>query len=200
MCSGADAELAVDAAQHGVVIDGLSYSSACSAGGDSGGSYVTPAGGRIVGLHSGGGRATCSSGSGEKYTVFQPVNEALTKFGAQLVTSDPQPGEVTVAAVSAQTTATGSSPVELRNSAEGGTAPYQWSATGLPAGLSLDASTGTVWGSPTAEGTRQVTLTATDTAGKKGSTSFAWTVTATGTGAPKVADPGSQNGYVGGGR
>ncbi|MFC8127428.1 putative Ig domain-containing protein [Streptomyces sp. NPDC057302] len=179
-----------------VVIDGLSYSSACSAGGDSGGSYVTPAGGRAVGLHSGGGSATCTGGSGEKYTIFQPVNEALTKFGAQLVTSDPQPGEVTVSAVSAQTTATGSR-VELRNSAEGGTVPYTWTATGLPKGLSIDASTGTVSGSPTTAGTHQVTLTATDTAGKKGSTSFGWTVTAPGTGAPKLADPGSQNGTVG---
>ncbi|MFF1717408.1 putative Ig domain-containing protein [Streptomyces sp. NPDC058268] len=179
-----------------VVIDGLSYSSACSTGGDSGGSYITPAGGRAVGLHSGGGSATCSGGSGEKYTIFQPVNEALTKFGAQLVTSDPQPGEVRVSAVSAQTTATGSK-VELPNSAEGGTAPYTWSATGLPTGLSIAASTGTITGSPTAAGTHQVTLTATDAAGKKGTTSFTWTVTAPDTGAPKLADPGSQNGYVG---
>ncbi|MFF3645675.1 putative Ig domain-containing protein [Streptomyces sp. NPDC002564] len=179
-----------------VVIDGLSYSSACSAGGDSGGSYVTAAGGRAVGLHSGGGSATCSGGSGEKFTIFQPVNEALAKFGARLVTSDPQPGEVTVAAVSAQTGVTGS-PVELRNSAEGGTAPYTWSATGLPAGLSLASSTGTVTGTPTTAGTSQVTLTATDAAGKKGSTSFSWKVTAPGTGAPQLANPGSQNVYLG---
>ncbi|MFD4240439.1 putative Ig domain-containing protein [Streptomyces sp. NPDC058525] len=179
-----------------VVIDGLSYSSACSAGGDSGGSYVTATGGKAVGLHSGGGQATCSSGSGEKYTIFQPVNEALTRFGASLVTSTPQPGEVTVAAVSAKTTATGT-PVDLRNTAEGGTAPYTWSATGLPAGLAIAAATGTVTGSPTTAGTSQVTITATDTAGKKGSTTFTWTVTTPGTGAPTLTNPGSQNVYAG---
>ncbi|MGW6531270.1 putative Ig domain-containing protein [Streptomyces venezuelae] len=179
-----------------VVIDGLSYSSACSAGGDSGGSYVTAAGGRAVGLHSGGGSATCSGGSGEKFTIFQPVGEALAKFGARLVTSTPQPGDVTVAAVSAQTGVTGT-PVELRNSAEGGTAPYTWSASGLPAGLSISPSTGTVTGTPTATGTSQVTVTATDAAGKKGSTSFSWKVTAPGTGAPQLANPGNQNVYLG---
>ncbi|MYY02935.1 trypsin-like serine protease [Streptomyces sp. SID4913] len=69
-----------------VSIGGLSYSNACSDGGDSGGSYVT-ATGKAVGLHSGGSFATCSSGSGQTNTIFQPVNEALSKFGASLVTS-----------------------------------------------------------------------------------------------------------------
>ncbi|WP_411104069.1 putative Ig domain-containing protein [Streptomyces sp. cmx-4-9] len=179
-----------------VVIDGLSYSSACSAGGDSGGSYVSATGGKAVGLHSGGGEATCSGGSGQKYTIFQPVNEALARFGATLKTSAPQPGEVTVAAVSAKTTATGT-PVDLKNSAEGGTAPYTWSATGLPAGLSIAAATGTVTGTPTTAGTSQVTVTATDAAGKKGSASFTWTVATPGTGAPVLTDPGSQNVYAG---
>ncbi|MGW6059512.1 putative Ig domain-containing protein [Streptomyces sp. NPDC055189] len=179
-----------------VVIDGLSYSSACSAGGDSGGAYVTASGGKAVGLHSGGGSATCSGGSGEKFTIFQPVNEALTRFGVSLATSAPQPGEVTVTAVSAQNGVTGT-PVELRNSAEGGTAPYTWSATGLPAGLSIASATGTVSGTPTTAGTSQVRITATDSAGKKGSTGFAWTVTAPGTGAPVLTAPGSQNLTVG---
>ncbi|MER7764847.1 putative Ig domain-containing protein [Streptomyces sp. NPDC097619] len=179
-----------------VVINGLSYSSACSAGGDSGGSYVTASGGKAVGLHSGGGSATCSSGSGEKFTIFQPVNEALTRFGAALVTTTPQPGAVTVAAVAAQTSVTGTA-VELRNSASGGTAPYAWSASGLPAGLRVDAGTGTVSGTPSAAGTSTVTVTATDAAGRAGSVSFGWTVTAPGGGSPTLADPGAQTGYVG---
>ncbi|MEU9098426.1 putative Ig domain-containing protein [Streptomyces sp. NPDC048361] len=179
-----------------VVINGLSYTSACSAGGDSGGSYVTATGGKAVGLHSGGGSATCSSGSGEKFTIFQPVNEALATFGATLATVSSQPGEVTVGAVAARSNPTGSA-VELRNSAEGGTAPYTWSATGLPPGLGIEATTGTVSGTPSKTGTYAVTVTATDHAGKSGSAGFTWTITAPGTGGPTLGDPGSQSVYVG---
>lgn len=114
-----------------VVIDGLSYSSACSAGGDSGGAYVTATGGKAIGLHSGGGSATCSSGSGEKFTIFQPVSEALTRFGATLGTATPQPGAVTVTPVPAQSTPTGT-PVELGNTATGGAAPTPGPPPGCP--------------------------------------------------------------------
>ncbi|CAM5314550.1 hypothetical protein SAVIM338S_00655 [Streptomyces avidinii] len=179
-----------------VVIEGLSYSSACSAGGDSGGSYVTATGGKAVGLHSGGGSATCTSGSGEKFTIFQPVNEALAKFKMTLVTSDPQPGNVTVSAVSAQSGVIGARIPELKNSAEGGTAPYTWSATGLPAGLSIASATGTVTGTPTTAGTSNVTVTATDSAGKTGSAGFSWTITTAGT-ALSVTSPGAQTSAVG---
>ncbi|WP_405020871.1 putative Ig domain-containing protein [Kitasatospora sp. NBC_00070] len=180
-----------------VVVDGLSYSSACSAGGDSGGAYVTATGGKAVGLHSGGGSATCTSGSGEKFTIFQPVNEALTRFGAAVVVAAPQPDGVTVAAVSDRTTALGTA-VELRNSAEGGTAPYTWTATGLPAGLAIAAATGTVTGTPTTAGSSSVTVTATDSAGRAGSTGFSWTVSAgQGGGTPVLANPGSQTAYIG---
>ncbi|MEV1092816.1 putative Ig domain-containing protein [Streptomyces microflavus] len=179
-----------------VVIDGLSYSDACSSGGDSGGSYVTATGGKAVGLHSGGGSATCSGGSGEKFTIFQPVNEALSRFGAGLVTSTPQPGEVTVSAVSNQNTLVNTA-AEVRNSAEGGTAPYTWNATGLPAGLTIASATGTISGTPTTAGTSKVTVTATDKVGRTGTTSFTWTVgTASGT-SPVLTNPGSQNVYIG---
>lgn len=180
-----------------VVVDGLSYSSACSAGGDSGGAYVTATGGKAVGLHSGGGSATCTSGSGEKFTIFQPVNEALSRFNVALVVATPQPGAVTVAAVPAQSTVLGTS-VELRNSAQGGTAPYTWAATGLPAGLAIAAATGTVTGTPTTAGSATVTVTATDSTGRTGSTGFGWTVTTgQGGGTPVLTNPGNQTVYVG---
>jgi len=46
--------------------------------------------------------------------------------------------------------------------AAGGTGPYLWSASGLPSGLSLNAATGAITGSPTVSGTFTVTVTASD--------------------------------------
>ncbi|MBR0091108.1 MAG: putative Ig domain-containing protein [Lachnospiraceae bacterium] len=46
-----------------------------------------------------------------------------------------------------------------------GTAPFTWSATGLPAGLSINSSTGEISGTPTESGTFTVNVTATNSAG-----------------------------------
>lgn len=47
-------------------------------------------------------------------------------------------------------------------SATGGTAPYTYGATGLPAGLVLNVSTGTISGTPTAAGNSSVAVTVSD--------------------------------------
>jgi large repetitive protein len=59
-------------------------------------------------------------------------------------------------------------------SASGGTAPYSYSvsAGALPTGLSLDSSTGAIFGTPTASGSFSFTLTATDANGAAGSASY----------------------------
>ena len=49
--------------------------------------------------------------------------------------------------------------------ASGGTTPYTWVATGLPAPLAINASTGAIQGTPSAAGTFTVTFTATDSTG-----------------------------------
>jgi hypothetical protein len=51
-----------------------------------------------------------------------------------------------------------------------------YQATGLPAGLSINSSTGLISGVPTAIGSRSVTVTATDANGAQGSTTFSWNI------------------------
>lgn len=72
------------------VIEGLSFTNACSAPGDSGGSYVTqPNAPMALGMHSGGGPATCGNFGGATLTIFQPVGEALAKWNLKLKTGSP---------------------------------------------------------------------------------------------------------------
>src|SRR6202012_3167431 len=56
---------------------------------------------------------------------------------------------------------TSNQPYSATLSATGGTAPYTWSVSGLPAGLSLGGN-GVISGTPTATGTFSVTATVTD--------------------------------------
>jgi hypothetical protein len=56
-------------------------------------------------------------------------------------------------------------PFELHPAATGGKAGYKWSATNLPAGVSIDAATGALSGRPSAPGSFPVKLTVTDSLG-----------------------------------
>ncbi len=87
----------------------------------------------------------------------------------------------------------------LTMTASGGTPPYTWSATGLPAGLSINATSGVISGTPTTAATYTPTVTATDTASHSGSTSFSWVINpAGGCGSPgqKLGNPGFESGNV----
>ena len=109
----------------------------------------------------------------------------------------PPPTDVTVANPGNQTGTVGVA-TSLNNSASGGSSPYTWSATGLPAGLSISSSSGTISGTPSTAGTSNVTVTAQDSAGKTGSTTFSWTINPQGGGGTvTVTNPGTQQSFVG---
>jgi hypothetical protein len=82
------------------------------------------------------------------------------------------------------------------DSASGQTLTY--TATGLPAGLSI-SSTGLITGTPTTAATYSVTVTAKDTTGASGSASFTWTISAASGGCTAtqlIGNPGFETGAI----
>ena len=86
--------------------------------------------------------------------------------------------------------------ISASDSASGQTLTY--SATGLPAGLSI-STTGLISGTPTTAGTSSVTVTAKDTTGASGSASFTWTINPASSGctaAQLLGNPGFETGSI----
>ena len=77
-----------------------------------------------------------------------------------------------------------------------------YSASGLPAGLSINSSTGLISGTPSTAGTYSVTVTATDGTGASGSASFTWTIASSSgggggcTAAQLLGNPGFETGSI----
>jgi len=118
--------------------------------------------------------------------------EACTDSAAQiwnLPTGGSSGNTVTVGNPGSQTSTVGT-PASLQigatDSASGQTLSY--SASGLPAGLSINSSTGLISGTPTTAGTSNVTVTATDTTGASGNAAFSWTVSSGGSGGSGSVD------------
>jgi subtilase family serine protease len=86
--------------------------------------------------------------------------------------------------------------IHATDSAAGQTLTY--TATGLPAGLSINSSTGLISGTPTTATTYSVTVTARDTTGATGSASFTWTISTPGgggcTATQLLGNPGFETG------
>jgi len=129
---------------------------------------------------------------------FNTVKAAWDAVSVPAQTGDPTcstSGGVTVTNPGNKSGTVGTAIASFTMTASGGTAPYTWSATGLPAGITIGSSTGTVSGTPTASGTFNVTVTATASAGGSGNTSFTFTIGGTGgCSGQKLGNPGFETG------
>jgi beta-glucosidase len=123
------------------------------------------------------------------YTVSVGDSSASLPLTGTLAVASSQLGvPVTLANPGPQASLAGSAASSVTLSGKDATSgqTLTYSATGLPAGLSI-SSAGVISGTPTTDGTTTVTVTATDGNGAYASQSFVWTVspgTAIGTAAP----------------
>ncbi|HJP80687.1 MAG TPA: protease pro-enzyme activation domain-containing protein [Pseudonocardiaceae bacterium] len=104
---------------------------------------------------------------------------------------------VTVTNPGNQNTATGASVNLTVTGSDSAGAALTWSASGLPTGLSINASSGVISGTAGTAGTYSVTVTAKDSTGASGSASFTWTVGNSGggcTAGQKLGNPGFESG------
>ena len=134
------------------------------------------------------GNATFVLGPGESIlvTIRGPVDiptltNIIQNLAPVVVAHAPNSNDTTnVPATSPPSITTSSLPDGVSNqsysatlTALGGTRPYvAWAATGLPAGLSIGATTGLISGTPSAAGTFSVGVSVTDSALKTGSRSY----------------------------
>ncbi|MEV7148455.1 putative Ig domain-containing protein [Streptomyces sp. NPDC051287] len=136
----------------------------------------------------------CTAGTGYDGPTGWGTPNGTTAFTAGTSTGN----TVTVTNPGSQSTVTGSS-VSLQISAtDSAGAALTYSATGLPTGLSISSS-GLISGTASTAGTYQVTVTAKDSTGATGSTSFGWTVSTSGgggtcTSAQLLGNPGFESG------
>ncbi|MEW2041638.1 putative Ig domain-containing protein, partial [Streptomyces sp. NPDC005534] len=136
----------------------------------------------------------CTAGTGYDGPTGWGTPNGTAAFTAGTTTGN----TVTVTSPGNRSTATGSS-VSLQIAAtDSAGAALTYSATGLPTGLSINASTGLVSGTASTAGTYAVTVTAKDGTGASGSASFTWTVSTSGggtcTSAQLLANPGFESG------
>ena len=127
----------------------------------------------VPGTFSGQGAATMFDQNYNPKPAFTAVQNTLAAAGGGGSGSD----TVTVTNPGAQTGTVGTAAslqIHAVDSASGQTLSY--SATGLPAGLAINASSGLISGTPTASGNSTVTVTVTDGTGAAGTATFAWNI------------------------
>ncbi|MEU6090603.1 putative Ig domain-containing protein [Streptomyces sp. NPDC047085] len=135
----------------------------------------------------------CTAGTGYDGPTGWGTPNGTTAFTAGTTSGN----TVTVTNPGSQSTTTGGSASLQIHATDSAGAALTYSATGLPTGLSINSSTGLISGTASTAGTYQVTVTAKDSTGASGSTSFTWTVSSTGgtcTSAQLLGNPGFESG------
>jgi hypothetical protein len=140
------------------------------------------------------GSILCTAATGYDGPTGWGTPNGLTAFQSNSTTTN----TVTVTNPGSQTGTVGTAAslqIHATDSASGQTLTY--SATGLPAGLSISSTTGLITGTPTASGSNSVTVTVKDTTGATGTAAFTWTINSATGNTVTVTNPGSQTGTVG---
>ena len=177
--------------QSGTAITSLTISASDSG---SGTTLSYSAGGTLppgLAINSSTGKITGTPTTGGLYSVAITVTDGTGASGSTTFNWTVN-NVVTVTSPGNQSSVSGTaiSPLTISASDSSSATTLSYSAGGtLPPGLAINSSTGKITGTPTTAGTSSVTITATDTLGYFGTTSFTWTVTNTVT----VTSPGNQS-------
>jgi len=173
-------------------------------GADGGAAFLTPGGGGGGGGNVGGtgghaGAPFVGGGGGGGGANLVPAGTSVTGTntgnGSVSISYTLPPLAITTTSLPAASVGV---PYSATLGATGATPPYTWAVTSgsLPPGLSLDATTGVISGTPTTPGTYHFTVRATDSATPASSVSVSLSITT----APVVSSVYTNSGLPGGGQ
>ncbi len=129
-----------------------------------------------------GAPAGCTlAGNGQPYVgnysgIINPSNTSGAWWNVTSNTVSPPPSPVAIAISGTLPNGQVDAAYSASLTVTGGTAPYTWSATGLPNGLTIDKGNGAVSGTPTVSGTFSVAVTVTDSTGAVANASYSMVI------------------------